>query len=111
MELNYIEIAGVKRPVCFSMRAIGKIQKAFGGLNEMSEGVINRDLGTINTVLEILLDAGQAYCEGAGEECPPPLKCAPADLMGVKDTQAAVEKIFEVMQADSEREIEAHSKN
>ena len=31
--------------------------------------------------------------------------------MGVKDTQAAVEKIFEVMQADSEREIEAHSKN
>lgn len=111
MDLHYFEIAGVKRPICFSMRAIKNIQDAFGGMEKMSEGVIDRDIGTVSKVMEILLDAGQAYCEGAGVECPPPLKCSPADLMDVKETQSAVEAIFEAIKTDSSREVEVLSKN
>ena len=111
MDIHYFEIAGVKRPVVFSMRAVKNIQDAFGGMEKMSEGVIDRDIGIVSRVLEILLDAGQAYCEGTGTECPPPLKCPPADIMDISETQAAVEMIFEVIKADSERTVEVSSKN
>lgn len=111
MDIHYFEIAGVKRPVVFSMRAVKNIQDAFGGMEKMSEGVIDRDIGIVNKVLEILLDAGQAYCEGVGVDCPPPLKCSPADIMDIGETQAAVEMIFEVIKADGERSVEVSSKN
>lgn len=111
MDLHYFEIAGVKRPICFSMRAIKNIQDAFGGMEKMSEGVIDRDVGVVSKVMEILLDAGQAYCEATGVECPPPLRCSPADLMDVRETQAAVEAIFEAIREDSDREVEVRSKN
>ena len=111
MKLSYVQLGdGEKRPVCFSLSAIEDIQDAFGGLDEMRDGLVSGKIKVINTVLEILLRAGEAYCKGMGIDCPPPLKCRPADLIDATDA-SIVTQIFEAINDDSERSIETQGKN
>lgn len=100
-----------KRPVCFSVSAIEEIQKEFGDLNNMGKGLTKQDLGVIDRVLTILLNAGERYCKGMGIDCPPPLKCRPADLLDAHEAADIVHEIFKAIQNDSERSVEVVSKN
>lgn len=110
MKLSYVQLGGEKHPVCFSLSAIEDIEDEFGSLDQMREDLTNGKIKAINTVLEIMLNAGRAYCVGMGMECPPRLKCRPADLIDVTDSDV-VKDIFAVIGGDSERSVEVRSKN
>ena len=111
MKLSYIQLGdGEKRPVCFSLSAIEDIQDAFGDLDGMRDGIKSGSVKAINTVLEIIIRAGAAYCKGMGIDCPPPLKCRPADLIDATDS-SIVSQIFDAMVNDAEREVETQRKN
>ena len=111
MKLSYIQLGqGEKRPVCFSLSAIEDIEDAFGGLDAMQKALSEGKVKAINKVLEIMLRAGEAYCRGMGIDCPPPLKCRPADLIDVTDN-TVVTQIFEAITGDTERSIETQGKN
>lgn len=112
MRLTYIEIKeGEKHPMCFSLLATERIVDEFGGLDEMTraitqEGDVVGRIRAIDKILEILLDAGRKYCEEMGFELPPKIRCRPGDLIDVTDGEA-INKIFETMQNDTRREVEA----
>ena len=110
MKLSYVQLGGEKHPVCFSLSAIEAIEDEFGSLDTMREDLAKGSVKAINSVLEIMIDAGRAYCIGMGMDCPPKLKCRPADLIDVTDTNV-VEEIFAVMSGDAERTVEVRSKN
>lgn len=111
MKLSYIQLGDEeKRPVCFSLSAIEDIEEAFGGLDAMQKQLVAGKVKAINTVLEIMLRAGEAYCKGMDIPCPPPLKCRPADLIDVRDG-SIVHQIFDAIQGDTERDIETQRKN
>lgn len=105
MKISYVELAGTKRPVCFSLSAIEDIEDEFGSLSGMREQLVAGKVKAINRVLEIILRAGQAYCEGIGEDCPPPLHCRPGDLIGADDSEI-ITQIFGAMRDDSARAVE-----
>lgn len=110
MRVSYITLGGEKRPVCFSLSAIEDIEDRFGSLDKMRDELTSGKVKSINAVLEIMLRAGQAYCEAVGEECPPPLKCRPGDLIDVTDNNV-VHDIFAAITGDTERTVEVRSKN
>lgn len=110
MKLSYVQLGGEKHPVCFSLSAIESIEDEFGSLDTMRDGLAKGSVKAINTVLEIMLEAGRAYCLGMGMDCPPKLRCRPADLIDVTDTDV-VKDIFAVISGDSERSVEVRSKN
>lgn len=110
MKLSYVQLGGEKHPVCFSLSAIEAIEAEFGSLDSMRDGLTKGSVKAINRVLEIMMDAGRAYCVGMGLECPPKMKCRPADLIDVTDTDV-VRDIFAVIGGDSERSVEVRSKN
>ena len=110
MKLSYVQLGGEKHPACFSLSAIEAIEDEFGSLDKMREDLASGSIKAINSVLEIMLDAGRAYCTGMGMDLPPKLKCRPADLIDVTDTEV-VHDIFAVISGDSERSVEVRSKN
>lgn len=110
MKLSYVQLGGEKHPVCFSLSAIEAIEDEFGSLDAMRENLASGSIKAINSVLEIMLDAGRAYCIGMGMDCPPKLKCRPADLIDITDTDI-VSDLFAVISGDTERTVEVRSKN
>lgn len=114
MKISYIELVGKKYPLVFSLAASEAISDAFGGFDKMQEGLSGADTGklakTVDTVLAILLDAGQKYCKIAGIECPEALPCRPADVIDISDP-AAVKAIFSAITNSNDREVEVASKN
>lgn len=114
MKVSYIELLGKKYPMCFSLTAATEMDKAFGGLEALSEqmqsGGLARQAAAINKALEILMKAGRTYASACGMELPDPLPCAPADLIDVTDG-AAVRAIFSAISGDTEREVETAAKN
>lgn len=116
MKVSYIELAGEKHPMCFSLSATEDIIDTFGGVDEMSAAIVNdNDLGkklrAISKTLEILIKAGRIYCEAIGEPVPAPLKCRAADLIDITSPEA-VKAIFSTIQNDTARTVEAEpSKN
>ena len=114
MKVAYIELAGKKHPLCFSLTAANALDKAFGSLESMSDRILSSNVGqqleAINTVLEILLKAGRIYASASGMEIPDPLPCSPADLIDVTDGEA-VRSIFSAISGDTEREVETVPKN
>ena len=110
MKISYVQLGGEKRPVCFSLSAIEDIEDEFGSLNKMREQLSAGKVKAINKVLEIMLNAGRIYAETIGEECPPPLKCKPSDLIGTDDINI-VSEIFAAIGDGTERKVEAKSKN
>lgn len=114
MRVSYIELLGVKHPMCFSLTAAAEMDEAFGGLDALSERMQSGNLAqrsrAINTALEILLKAGRVYAAASGMEVPETLPCAPADLIDVTDGMA-VQAIFTTISGDVEREVETVEKN
>ena len=106
MKISYVELAGTRHPVCFSLSAIEDIEDEFGSLEGMKAALTSGKVKAINRVLEIILWAGRAYCEGIGEDCPPQLRGRPGDLIGAGDTEIITE-IFRAMRDDSDRAVEA----
>lgn len=105
MKISYVELAGTNHPVCFSLSAIEDIEDEFGSLEGMKTALTSGKVKAINRVLEIILRAGRAYCDGIGEDCPPPLRCRPGDLIGARDTEIITE-ILRAMRDDSDRAVE-----
>lgn len=111
MNISYIDLGvGGKRPVCFSLAAAEEFEKEFGSLTDMNEALVNGKAAAINKILDIMFRAGTIYCNEVGMECPPPLKCRPADLIDVRD-KTIVSQIFAALSQDSERTVEVKSKN
>ena len=110
MKISYVQLGREKRPVCFSLSAIEDIQDTFGSLGKMREELTAGNVKAINSVLEIMLKAGRIYAEANGEDCPPPLKCRPGDLIGTDDIDI-VSEIFAAIGDGTERKVEAKSKN
>ena len=110
MKVSYIKLGEEKRPVCFSLSAIDRLNDEFGDLDGMREKLVSGNVKSVIRVLEILLDAGTAYCRGMGIPCPPPLACSPGDLIGIGDRNI-VSDLFEAMRQDGERSVETQSKN
>lgn len=110
MKLSYVQLGGEKHPVCFSLSAIEAIEEEFGSLDNMREGLVGGKVKAINRVLEIMIDAGRAYCAAMDLKCPPKLKCRPGDLIDITDGDI-VKDILGAMAADGERKIETKGKN
>ena len=114
MKVNYITLGGVDYPMCFSLTASEELSDAFGGLDNISKALGDKDIGNlaraVNTILIILIKAGRTYVEMTGGKTPPELKCKPADLIDVRDP-SAVESIFAAISADNSREVEVQLKN
>lgn len=113
MRITYIELAGKKHPLCFSLAASEELDEYFGGLSNMQAelgcGDIGRIIRAADKVLQVLLRAGRVYVGACGEELPPELPCRPADLIDV--TGDAMGAIFAAIRNDTEREVEAATKN
>lgn len=114
MKTTYIELAGNKYPLCFSLSAVEELCEEYGDLENMSAALTSAKVGeklkAVSRVLEILMTAGRRYNETMGLELPPPLKGRPADLIDVTDGKA-IEAIFAAIKADSKREVEGKAKN
>lgn len=115
MRISYIELAGERHPLCFSLTAIEEISSEWGDMDGMSKAIsdtenLARKLNAINKLLEILIAAGRRYGETVGMELPPKLKCRPGDLIDITDSDT-LGKIFAVVKNDAERDVEAVSKN
>lgn len=110
MKISYIELAGARHPVCFSLSAIEEIEDRFGGLDEMRKELTGGKVKAINAVLEIMMDAGRAYCKAMGMDLPDKLPCRPGDLIDVRD-EAVVQQIFGAMSGDTGRTVEVRGKN
>lgn len=111
MEIHYIKIDGVEYPACFSMAATEDITREFGGVKEMSAGLMDYDVSVVGKMLHILISAGIEYCDMKGVEHPELPKGRLTALMSVKETQELVSKIFDVMTEDAKRDVEVSSKN
>lgn len=111
MDVHYLKIDGVEYPACFSMGATEDIIKEFGGMTEMSEGMMANDVTTIGKMIQILVDAGYEYCDMKGIECTPKPRGRLIALMDIKETAAITEKIFGIIKTDSDRTVETSSKN
>ena len=110
MRIAYIELLEAQHPLCFSLSAIEKLTDEFGSLEKMQDELGKNSIKAINTVLDVLLEAGRKYCEAAHIDCPPPLPCRPADLIDLSDP-GAVAAIFSAISAGNKREVEAAEKN
>lgn len=93
------------------MAATEDIVAAFGGMTEMSNGLLANDITVIGKMLDILVNAGIEYCELMGKEHPKKPKGRMTALLSVKEMQDIVGQITAVMTEDAERTVEVHSKN
>jgi hypothetical protein len=93
------------------MAATEDIINAFGGMEKMSEGLIDHDISTVGTMLDILIKAGCEYCDLMGEEHPKLPKGRLTALLSVNETAEIVGQIMTIMTEDAERTVEVRSKN
>lgn len=111
MKTGYVKLLGEKHPLCFSLSATEEIVERFGGTGQMTDALTSADtaqkLRAVDTVLEILMRAGRAYCAAVGEALPKPLPCRPADVIGIDEANEVVSRIFDTITADASRQIEA----
>lgn len=113
MKVGYIELAGEKHPLCFSLSATEEICEQFGDLSGMAKALDSEELvpriHAIDSVLTILMKAGRNYCDVMGQELPPPLPCRLADVLGVFDKDA-IAAIRETIDSGKARTVEAQPK-
>lgn len=107
----YLPLAGKKYPMILSMNAISRIEEEFGSIDKMTDSLSYKEelgfaaaVGSIEKAFSIFLDAGRSFCCCQGLEVPEPLPFSVADFLGIDDAQRL---ISEVIQAGSEREVEA----
>lgn len=91
-----------------------KITDEFESIESMFAKLQSDNVGerihTMTTLLDILLDSGRKYCELMGIEMPPPIRGSVGYLIDVTDADA-IRAIFEVIGSDTQRTVEAKSKN
>lgn len=99
--------------MALSMSAIERIEEEFGGVEKMSEALTyNESMGLsalvkpMERAYDILLEAGRVLVSCQGGDVPEKLPARIADFMGIAEAQ---QLIGEVIQAGSEREVEAES--
>ena len=115
--IQYIELLDKRYPMCFSITACEAIEAEFGSVKNLADVLSDENgkpFSALNKALEILIEAGRAYCRVAGLECPEPLPCRPGDLILLSDPETmnkTIGKIFATMRDDSERTVEAQVKN
>lgn len=113
---HYIELAGQKHPLCFSLAASEQLADEFGGLEQMQERLLGDSVSegdkirAIDRVLTVLMEAGRVYASASGEELPPKLPCRPVDLIDAGDPSALM-AILSTIGGDTERTVETESKN
>lgn len=116
MKVTYIELAGNRHPLCFSLAVSEKLDEAFGGLENMQEELDSRQISRISravdVVLTALMEAGRVYLTACGEEAalPPRLTCRPVDLLDVRDN-SVIKTVMTAIKGDSGREVEIVTKN
>lgn len=115
MKLSYIALReGEKHPLCFSLSAMEHVVEEFGDIESMFSKMQSDNMGerihTITTLLNILIDSGRKYCDLMGIEMPPPIRGNVGDLIDVTDADA-IRAIFNVITNDTQRTVEAKSKN
>lgn len=111
MNIHYFNIAGTDYPVCFSAAAIEDIVAAFGGMEAMSEGLLNQDISVVGKMVTILINAGSEYCRMMGQDYPKKPEGRISALIGFNEMKDMVEQIFKAMTDDTERSVEVRSKN
>ena len=116
MNVTYIELAGKRHPLCFSLAVSEKLDEAFGGLENMQDELDSKSVSRISKAVDIvltaLIEAGRIYMTACGEAdaLPPRLICRPVDLLDVRD-QKVISTVLAAIKGDSSREVEAVSKN
>lgn len=114
MKTTYIELAGQRYPLRFTLAAEERLSEYFGGMENMAAAFSNgneaKTIFALDKVLTILLDAGRAYADACGEELPPKLTCRPVELLDARDP-GALRAVFGVIKGDTEREVEVEAKN
>ena len=93
------------------MAATEDIVAAFGGMEEMSNGLLNNDVTVIGKMLTILINAGIEYCEVMGQEHPKKPKGRITALLSIQEMSELVSEITAIMTEDAERTVEVNSKN
>jgi hypothetical protein len=115
MKVTYIKLLGEEHPLCFSLSAVEEISNTFGSMEEMQEIILNdgmtgEKMRAIASLLDILIKAGRRYFKLMDLELPKEIKGSVADLIDIRDPDA-LNKVFEAIAGDTEREVEATSKN
>lgn len=114
MRVGYIELEGIRHPLCFSLAAADELTEAFGSLEAMEEALTSDNVSTFAKGLDVtmtaLMRAGRIRAQAVGEELPPPIRCRPIDLIGVNDRKA-IFAIHQTIAKDSKTEIEVDGKN
>lgn len=116
MNVTYIELAGKKHPLCFSLAVSEKLDEAFGGLENMQDELDSKSISRISKAVDIvlaaLIEAGRVYMTacGEGETLPPRLTCRPVDLLDVRD-KTVIGTVLAAIKGDNAREVETVTKN
>lgn len=113
MRTGYIELAGEKHPLCFSLSAIEDVCEEFGSVESMRDALTSADVGAnlhaIDSVLTILLKAGRNYARAMGQNLPPELPCRPADVIDPSDT-GVIQAIFDTITDGSKHDVDVKVK-
>lgn len=114
MRTQYLDLAGRKYPIRLTLTAAKELTERFGGIDKIGDalgGDVSRNVDSVNDLLTTLLRAGRVYAAACGEQLPPELECAPADLIDLSDISAVIGTVAAAMSDDASREVEAVSKN
>ena len=88
------------------MAATEDIVETFGGMEAMSQKLIDYDIGSVGKMLKILINAGCEYCELMGQEYTPLPKGRITALLSVDETAELVNQIMGVMTEDAAQTVE-----
>lgn len=126
---TFIELAGKKYPLIFSLAASKAISAKYGGIAKIGEMLNTGNLGvkeieTISFVITVLISQGCAYKNMFEADLPPEpgarhdgekyisLSQEEVEIcIGISEAGMIIEKITECINKSSETEIEAETKN
>lgn len=112
MRVTYLDLDGVKYPMCCPASAYERLEEEFGSLELMgkaltdSSGGVSPVVQAMEAVLGIFLDAGRACVSRRGETVPPLPDCRLADLIDLNDF-SILDTVNSVISDSAKREVEA----
>lgn len=112
MRVSYLELDGVKYPMCCPASVYERLEEEFGSLELMGKALTDTSNGVssvvqaMETTLHIFLDAGRAYAARRGESVPPLPDCRLADLIDLSEF-SVLDTVNGVMNDSAKREVEA----
>ena len=114
MRVAKIELLGKEYPLCFSTRAVKACAEKFGVLenigNALGGGNEAEMLDNVFWLLSVLIDAGVRYERlMSGAEIDPLTADELMDICDLSDLEKLKDKIFEAMNAGTERAVEVET--